>query len=228
VDTANDYRILVAEKALEILEKRIKSWSLPWPIRKREILDIINNIRRDLLRIKYSFLPSEILVESEETKRIVSASKLLMQSLLNKEVTKGFQIKSIGQKLALAEIKYSISVLLGLPKRMALGDENVPEYAVDVMGAEVTRMDKLTEKLKVTRASVGTFALTVVTNLEDIKVGQVRAVAILPPMEFHGIISEGMYSSGPLEDKYIGKRVPSKFLSNELRAKVLEIVRKKP
>ncbi|MCE4629523.1 MAG: tRNA-binding protein, partial [Desulfurococcales archaeon] len=116
-------------------------------------------------------------------------------------------------------------ILLGLPNRILLGDENHPEYAVDIVGVEVTRVEPLenTENLKVTRGSAGKAVFTIVTNLEDIKVGQVRAAAILPPAEFKGVISEAMYSSDPIDKNYIGKRVPRKLLSPEVKGKIISL-----
>jgi predicted RNA-binding protein with EMAP domain len=226
LDTANDYRILVAEDAVERLERRVKSWNLPWPIRKKEVLTDIDALRKRILKIKYSFLPAEVLLTSEELKSLVEEAKRLAGILLQQR-TSSEPLKTPSQRMALAEIRYSLGILIGLPQRIRLGDDNKPEYAVDVVGAEVSRVEKLTENLKVTRASAGPFALTVVTNLKDIRVGEVRAVAILPPVEFHGVISEAMYSSDPIDRKYIGKRVPSRLLSSELRGKVMSIVERR-
>lgn len=225
MDTANDYRFILAEDAINRIEKRVKAWNLPWPIRKREVLESIDVLRRKLLKLKYSFLPANLILESEELKDLVSSSMKLKEELIDKEKTYGMP-KNISQRMSLAEIKYSLSILIGLPQRLKLGEENKPEYAVDVVGVEVSRVEGLTEKLKVTRASAGSFALTIVTNLKEIKVGEVRAAAILPPVEFHGVISEAMYSSDPLDRKYLGRRVPSRFLSTELRAKVINIARR--
>ena len=224
MDTANDYRFILAEDAINRIEKRVKAWNLPWPIRKREVLESIDVLRKRLLKLKYSFLPANLMLKSEELKDLVSGSMKLKEELIDKERTYGMP-KNISQRMSLAELKYSLSILIGLPQRLKLGEENKPEYAVDVVGVEVSRVEDLTEKLKVTRASAGSFVLTIVTNLKEIKVGEVRAAAILPPVEFHGVISEAMYSSDPLDRKYLGRRVPSRLLSGELRAKVIDIAR---
>jgi len=79
LDTANDYRILVAEDAVERLERRVKSWNLPWPIRKKEVLTDIDALRKRILKIKYSFLPAEVLLTSEELKSLVEEAKRLLK-----------------------------------------------------------------------------------------------------------------------------------------------------
>ena len=224
MDTASDYRILVAEDAVTRLERRVKSWGLSWPLNKKKALSDIEELRKALLKLKYSYLPAEMILESSELGVIVDKAKELAGELLPKP---GYEPpRSPAAKLAVAEMRYALSILVGLPGRIRLGEENKPEYAVDVVGVEVTRVEDLTENLKATRASAGSFALTIVTNIREIKPGEVRAAAILPPVEFHGVISEAMYASGPIDGKYIGKKVPSRLLSGEVAAKVIELTRR--
>lgn len=221
MDTARDYRILVAEDAVARLERRVKSWGLPWPINRRRALEEVSAVKRSLLRLKYSYLPVDMLLESGELEGIVEGARKLAEELLPGPGAE--KPRSVGGRLALAEIRYALSILLGLPQRLRLGEENRPEYAVDVVGVEVTRVEGLTENLKVTRVSVGRAAFTIVTNIRDIRVGEVRAAAILPPAEFHGVVSEAMYASDPLERRLLGKRVPSRLLHGEVAAAVIRI-----
>jgi len=223
VDTARDYRILVAEHALGLLERRVKGWGMPWPLNKGRALELLESSRKALLRVKYSFLPADMLVASEDLASLVSNARELAGLVLPPQ---GFQVpRDARVRLALAEMRWALSILLGLPQRFKLGEENHPEYAIDVVGVEVTRVEPLTEKLKTTRASAGSFALTIVTNIPTIKVGEVRAAALLPPVEFHGVVSEAMYASEPLNDKsLVGKRVPRRMLSGEVAAQVRRLV----
>ncbi len=223
VDTARDYRVLVAEHALGLLERRVKGWGLPWPLNKGRALELLESSRKSLLKVKYSFLPADMLVESDDLARLVSNARELAGLVLPPE---GFQVpRETRVRLALAEMRWALSILIGLPQRFRLGEENHPEYAVDVVGVEVTRVEPLTERLRVTRASAGIFALTIVTNIQGIRVGEVRAAAILPPVEFHGVVSEAMYASEPLGDKgLVGKRVPRRLLSGEVAAQVRRLV----
>ena len=221
MDTAHDYRILVAEDAVERLSRRIRQWGMPWPFNRNKVVEYLEDIRKNLLKIKYSYLPANLILESEELKNMIEKTRQLKETLLPETIPK----LDGGKAFALAEMRYALLILLGLPNRILLGDENHPEYAVDIVGVEVTRVEPLenTENLKVTRGSAGKAVFTIVTNLEDIKVGQVRAAAILPPAEFKGVISEAMYSSDPIDKNYIGKRVPRKLLSPEVKGKIISL-----
>jgi len=223
VDTANDYRILVAEHALALLDRRLRQWGMPWPLNKQQALREVEEARKALLRAKYSFLPYRDLAESPEIARVAEAGRKLAEMVLPRAPAPRLEG---GKRLAFAEMRWAISILAGLPQRILLGEENHPEYAVDVVGVEVTRVERLqgTENLYFTRASAGKAAFTIVTNLDSVKPGQVRAAAILPPAEFAGVVSEAMYASDPLPERLVGKRVPRRLLSPEVRAQVIRLV----
>lgn len=226
VDTARDYRILVAEHALDLLEKRIKQWGMPWPLNKSRSLQLLAEARRRLMKVKYSFLPADMLAESDDLKALVAAAKELAGMM---QPPQGAPApREVKTRLAVAEMRWGLSILIGLPSRIRLGEGNHPEYAVDIVGVEVSRVDTLTEKLRVTRASAGGFVLTIVTNIADIRPGEVRAAAILPPVEFHGVVSEAMYGSEPLNEKtLVGRRVPRRLLSGEVAAQVRRLVERR-
>ncbi len=225
MDTGNDYRFIMAEYALSRLKQRVRQWGMPWPLNKSKALEIIESLERDVKKLRYSYLPPDLLLESETLKELTSKSKELATLVLPKQQVKMEQ----KHRLALSEIKWALLILIGLPNRIKLGTANHPVYAVDVVGVEVTRVTPLegTDNLKVTRASTGSIVFTIVTNIQDIKPGEVRAAALLPPVEFHGVISEAMYSSDPLPRELIGKRVARKYLSGELSGKILSILGKR-
>lgn len=223
MDTANDYRILMAEYALSLLERRAKQWGMPWPFKKGRALELVSSIGKTLKRIRYSYLPPEDLVASEDMQALVSLARELAGIMLPGQPVPRLEER---HKLALAEMRWALSILIGLPARIRLGPANRPEYAVDVVGAEVSRVEPLpgADRLRVTRASIGSAVFTVVTNIESIREGEVRAIAILPPAVFRGVISEAMYASEPIDGKYVGKRVPRKLLSGEVAAKVISLL----
>lgn len=221
MDTAGNYRILAAEDAVTRLSRRIRQWGMPWPFNRSRALEHLEEVKRSLLKIKYSYLPVDLILESEELKMIVEGARRLKEELLPQTVPR----LEAGKALALAEIKYALLILLGLPNRIKLGEQNHPEYAVDIVGVEVTRVARLegSERLKVTRASAGRAVFTIVTNIQDLRVGEVRAAALLPPAEFMGVVSEAMYSSNPLGREYIGRRVPRRLLSPGVKGKIISL-----
>lgn len=209
--TADDYRFLVAEDAINRLENRVKLWGLPYPLNKAAALEQVKKLKSTLMKIKYSYLPYTMLIELEDLKNLEQFARELASILLPPKTLK---LDTIATKLAVAEIRYALSILLGLRHRIALGDENNPEFAIDIVGVEVGYVEKhpKAEKLWVTKAGTEQFSLTIVTNIPSIKKGELRGIAILPPIVFFDIVSEAMYCTNPLDKSFKGKRIPSNFV----------------
>ena len=210
MDTSRDYRILVAEKAAEMLERRVRNWGLSYPLGKRHVVEAeVREVRSLVLRIKHSYLPLEYLVRDEAITQLMSKARELAKALMPPP---GWSLKE-KDRLGVAEIRWCLATLYGLKARLLLGPENYPDYAVDVVAMEVGTVMKHPSNpgLRVTKAATKTYALTVVTNILNIKEGEVRAVAILPPKVFGGVVSEGMYSSDPLTGYELGKRVRREY-----------------
>ncbi|OWJ55184.1 RNA-binding protein [Pyrodictium delaneyi] len=209
-DTRSDYRILVAEHALGMLESIIRAKKLPIPVNWKKALELHGEVRSTLMQIKFSFMPPTMLAHSEPTKKLQELSRELAAILLPREWLEKTQIDQ-KTRHTIAEIKYAIRTLYGLPARLSLGDDNDPLYAVDIECVEVLSVAKHpnADNLYITRAR-GIFTYTIVTNLKDVRKGDLRAAAILPPAELRGQLSEAMYCSrGRIEAGCtVGRRPP--------------------
>ncbi|ADI32676.1 tRNA-binding protein [Staphylothermus hellenicus] len=227
MDTANDYRFIIAEDAVNRLRKIIVNWQLPYHIDKNKALKIVDEIKSRVMRMKYSFLPITLLLSMREFEEITNYSTELSKILL--------QNKPIGSKkskyqLLISEIRYSLWILMGLKHRFRFGEQNLPEYAIDVIGAEIFLVQKHSsaDKLWVLKCGTEKFSFTVVTNIPNIRKGEVRGVAILPPVEFMGIVSEAMIATDPLPKTFKGKIIPFNRINiSDVRAKILNIVSRK-
>ena len=221
MDTSKDFRILIAEDAVSRLEKRVRVWNLPYPLNKGLAMELVKRARSRVMEIKYSFLPLGMLLESEAIRDLEAIASELAKLLLP---PKGVRIESIAHRLAVAEIRYCLWILMGLRGRLGLGEENRAEYALDVVAMEVGSVEKhpRADKLWVLRVGTEKFGLTVVTNVSGIKRGEVRGFAIAPPTEFFGIVSEGMLCTEPLPKELKGKRVPLDMIHH--RAELINLV----
>ncbi len=227
-DLRSDYRILVAEHALDILEGVVRGKRLPAPLDWRRALSLVGEARSLLNSVKYSFMPARMAATSEPALRLRDVAKSLAETLLPRGVVEQFLGKPSVRRVV-AEVKYAIRILYGLPARLALGDDNDPLYAVDIECVEVLSVAKHpnADNLYVTRAR-GLYTYTIITNLQDVRRGDVRAAAILPPVELRGQLSEAMYCSGRLDGEgcRVGRR-PSLSLVDraELERVIYQIVR---
>ncbi|ABM80234.1 RNA-binding protein [Hyperthermus butylicus] len=229
-DTRNDYRILVAEHAVSLLENIVRARRIPIPVNWHEVEALVSELRSLIVRIKYSFIPPTMLAGSEEVERVREYAGKLAKTLLSKERLAGAKLDS-KTRMAIAEARYALRTLYGLGYRLSLGDENDALHAVDIECVEVLTITKhpSAEKLFVTRAR-GVLGYTIVTNLPDVRKGELRAAAILPPREFYGEISEAMYCSGPLNTDVCkpGRRPPANLIDRgSVEAVIYNIVGRK-
>ncbi len=224
MDTANDFRILVAEDAVSRLEGIVRNRRLSLPVNWGKAVEIIRELRSRVLRIKYMYLPAHQLAHVPEIAEIRKLSVELARLVLDKDLIRRFR----PDPLVVAEARYAIRVLYGLSARILLGDENNPLYAIDIEGVEVVSIHKhpRADKLYITKAE-GLLPYTIITNISDLKRGEVRAAAMLPPAVLMGEISEAMYCSGPIDPSYKGKRPPESLLyRDEVAAKIYGLVRR--
>lgn len=225
MDTKNNYRILLAEEAVQRLERRVKTWGLPYPINKNKALELVHDIRSSLFKIKYSFLPGELLVKTDEIRALEERTRRLAELLLPKDTRLPKQARV---QLMSAELRYCLWTLLGLRNRFLRGEDDKPEYAVDIVGVEVVSVQRHSEarSLWILKAGTEKYGFTIITNIPSIKRGEIRGVAILPPAEFMGVVSEAMIATDPLPPEYKGRPIPyDKVHLSEVRNRVEEIVR---
>ena len=224
-DTPHDYRLLLIKEAVSILESIVHMWNLNYPIHKNKALKLIKSARRLTDKILYSYLPLDYLLKNDSLAELSSLAKALAKELLP---PKGVPI-NIKSKELVAEIRYSLLQMINLKSKLMLGEDNKPEYAVDIVGVEIVSVRKhpKASKLLITKGGTPSYSFTIVTNLMDVRKGEVRAAAILPPKNFFGVISEAMYCSNPIPKVWIGKRPdPDLVNTKEVAVIVEEIIKR--
>ena len=222
MDTASDFRILVAEDALGRLEGVVRNRRLSLPVNWGRAQDVLRGIRSRLLRVKYMYLPARQLAALPELREIREMSVELARLLLDKEALRKFRPDPV----VVAETRYALRILYGLRNRLLFGDDNNPLYAIDIEGVLVVSVRKHpgADKLYVTKAE-GALPYDIVTNISDIKKGEIRAAAILPPAVIMGVLSEAMYCSGPIPGEYKARRPPEDLIyRDEVVSKIYMIV----
>jgi predicted RNA-binding protein with EMAP domain len=208
----------------------VRAKRLPVPANWQRAAELVREARGLVKGMRYSFLPATMLARSEEAARLQEVVRELTGLLLNPQWLDRLRGDPRARR-PLAEARYALRTLYGLPARLALGDENDPFYAFDIECVTVTSVSRhpSADNLYVTTAR-GRLAYTIVTNLGDVRRGQLRAAAILPPREFRGVVSEAMYCSRrPLSEEEgcaPGRRPPRSLVElGEIGAVLAEIAR---
>ena len=190
MDTANNPKILVAERCVRNMEKYIGN------IRELKKDNVLKEIESKIMEIKYSY--SDFRSMAPMLKELQKLCKSVVDSLGGDRWTNKLKSMKISE-LAIAHVKFCLNILFNLEHRLQLPD--YPEYAVDIrIGAiESVMKHPHAARLKICNVNVGRI-ITVVTNIESVKEGEKLPVALLPPEEFFNVVSEGMFLSHTLKD----------------------------
>ncbi|MGQ4891799.1 MAG: hypothetical protein ACP6IP_04830 [Candidatus Njordarchaeia archaeon] len=205
-DTGNDPRLKFAEKYTEEVLKIVKSSKIPG-VKRDELNNLMENIHRLVKQIRWSYLPKKDLVENEAFQEL--QKKIEKLSGLLKGAEKEFEQK---QEMLSKVLNFMIENLRNLGRRLIeYPDEQVS--AVDYYYVKVISKEKhpKADKLYVTYVTNGEKNFRVVTNDATIKPKEIVPLAHLPPKDFMGIISEGMFIGGngiraEKDESLIGKR----------------------
>ncbi|AEC52080.1 hypothetical protein PNA2_1164 [Pyrococcus sp. NA2] len=209
-DTSKDYRLLVAEKSVELFLRTIEGAKFRGQWDKKRAVQLAKEMLPDIQALRYSYVDPEELVEMPQMKSLKEKAQEIIEALGGEDWHRKFLAqagKDEREKVEeqVAKIKFFLNTILGLDRRLKLGKINDPVIGVDIVVGEVMSVGKhpRADKLLVTNVNIGERAITVVTNDLSVKEGNRVAVALLPPRVFFGVVSEGMFlgaEEGVLKD----------------------------
>ncbi|MDK2869991.1 MAG: uncharacterized protein PWP39_1226 [Pyrococcus sp.] len=209
-DTSKDYRLLVAEKAVELFLRTIEGAKFRGQWDKKKAVQLAKEMIPDIQALRYSYIDPEELVDTPQMKSLKEKAQGIIEALGGEDWHHKFLSQATKEEREkveeqVAKIKFFLNTILGLDRRLKLGKINDPVIAVDIIVGEVMSVGKHpnADRLLVTNVNIGSKAITVVTNDLTVKEGNRVAVALLPPRNFFGIVSEGMFlgaGEGVLKD----------------------------
>jgi len=183
MDTANDFRIRLAERGLNDAERLIHNVKVQ---RRKEIARRIKGLQSDLQTVKYSYLdPDEIVSMIEPMAR--SAEEIRNE------------LKSAERDFNFKVVDYWLEYVAHLPELMKRGIIERAYEAIRYFGGEIVSRKSI-DGLWLCTVDCG-FRMEVVTNDERFKPNDSVVVAYLPPREFGKVISEGMFVPASLGKK---------------------------
>ncbi len=185
MDTANDFRLRLAEKGLRELERIVQAIRVQG---RKEILKEIRNMQSEMQIVKYCYLSPEEILELDNFKVLIEKARKLREVLKKAE-------KDYNYRLA----DYWLEYIAHLPKLMERGEISKPWEAIRFFSGEITSR-KGFDSLWLCTVDCG-FRMDVVTNSEEFKPNTYAVVAYLPPRRFGDVVSEGMFVKASLEKK---------------------------
>ncbi len=180
MDTANDFRIRLAEKGMEELEKSLSNIKLQ---RRKELVRVISKLKSEIQIVKYSYMPFQDLSEYESTVRISETAKSALEKVLSAE-------RDFHQLNA----RFWLDYLASLPSLLKRGEIGKAYEAIRYFSGEIISAVRIAENLWLCSFDCG-FKMEIVTNSHEFGAGSEAVVSFLPPRQFGNVVSEGMFVS---------------------------------
>jgi uncharacterized protein len=199
-DSSKDYRLLVTQKSIELFLRTIEGANLRGKWNKRKALTNAQNMVPEIQSLYYSYLDPEEIAKTTQINSIENEAKEIVEALGGDDWHHQFlQLVGRDEKAKLeesiAKIKFFLNIILGLKKRLKLGEINDPIIGIDILTGIISSVGNhpQTDKLLICNVNLGHRAITVVTNDLTVKDSNIVAVALLPSAVFQTITSEGMF-----------------------------------
>lgn len=199
-DTSNDYRLLVAEKSVDLFLRTIEGANLKGRWNKRKVVDNAKDMIPEIQSLYYSYLEPADLARMPQIDSLKEKANQIIEFLGGKSWYRDFlDLANKDEKSRLeesiAKIRFFLNIILNIDKRLALGPIDDPVIAIDLKVGEIVSVGghPKADNLLVCNVNIKERAITVVTNDLTVKEGNMVAIAMLPPTSFMGITSEGMF-----------------------------------
>lgn len=209
-DTSKDYRLLVADKSVELFLRAIEGANLKGKWNKKKALTSARNMTPEIQTLYYSYLDPEEMAETTQIKSLKRNADEVVRALGGEAWYQQFlELVKRDEKYKLeeviAKIKFFLNTISGIRRRLLLGKIKDPIIGIDIKTGLISSVSKHpgADKLLICNINLGERAITVVTNDLILKEGNQVAVALLPPTTFREITSEGMFlgdDEGVLKD----------------------------
>ncbi|MCK9150337.1 tRNA-binding protein [Methanobacterium alcaliphilum] len=199
-DTSKDYRLLVAEKSIDLFTRTIEGGNFKGHWKKKLAIQTAREMGRELQAIIYSYMEPQDLLVSPQISTLKEKIEKIQEYLGGEDWSKHFlELANRDEKEKLeeniAKVRFFLNTFLNLEKRISLGPINDPIIGIDIIVGEIMSVSKhpQADNLLICNVNVGLRAMTIVTNDLEVKDGNHVAISLLPPSTFMGVTSEGMF-----------------------------------
>lgn len=199
-DSSKDYRLLVAQKSVELFLRTVEGANLRGKWNKKKALKSARDMVPEIQSLYYSYLDPLEISKTPQISSLEDGALEIIDALGGEDWHHQFlELAARGEKDKLTEsvakIKFFLNTISCLKRRLQLGEINDPVIAIDIVTGLVSSAGKhpQSDKLLICNVNLGERAVTVVTNDLTVKDGNHVAVALLPPAVFQGVTSEGMF-----------------------------------
>ncbi len=198
VGIETDARIMLAEGIVKRFNDMVKNRHIPLSMDRQKVISRLSEINSKLMALKWSYKPLDKVLQSKELreieifiKDIFDAFPVKWEEMLTSRGLEGRQ--TTGLLLFIRDFFYR------LRERLTKGLSDDFADTIDILVGEIQTIEKADGGTWKCMVSDGQARYYVITNISELKKGDILPIAKLPPQAIHGIYSEGMFMSAPKE-----------------------------
>lgn len=192
MDTAEDPRFAVLERALLDLKGIFERGRLKAQFPREQAVERAERAHAALMELKWTHAEPEALREMDAFARLLGAADAVEELLGGRD----FPDRIAEQAVWVARTRWALSQVRSFGDRLELPGDGWETAVEAAVGRVVSTSDHPeADQLLVTRVAAGR-SLRVVTNDTSVEKDDRVGVALLPPVELRGVVSEGMFLGG--------------------------------
>ncbi|MHA2273325.1 MAG: hypothetical protein ACXACI_15810 [Candidatus Hodarchaeales archaeon] len=209
-ESAKDPRVLLAERTIDVLQENFRhKIPIRLEISKPDLQKVLSGAKSAIMTVKYSYQSPSDLAKDENVLKLVTLGQRLLKQISHAKTPE------TPSNLALSRIEWALRFLAKLADYFK-DDIYTLGRSVDVKVARIQNVRPIKKSkgtLIVCQVHDGERVLMVVTNLIHVKVGMNLAIAMVPPSEVGGHISEAMFVSDIVRPEPIGSILNEKEMN---------------
>ncbi|HUU77076.1 MAG TPA: hypothetical protein VMX55_01935 [candidate division Zixibacteria bacterium] len=206
----SDARIVLAEGIVKYFTQMVQSRKIPLTMNRQKILTRLSEINSKLMALKWSYKPLEQILLSKELRSIEIYMKEIFDSFPEKW-EEMLNSRGIDGRLTAGTLSFIKYFFYTMRERLSKGFTNDFAKTIDITCGEIQSIEKVEGNNWKCLVADGIARYNVLTNIAELKKGDVVPIGKLPPQIIHGVYSEGMFLGGSggirkLSKDEIGKR----------------------
>ena len=191
----SDARIVLAEGIIKYFTNLVQNKRIPLTMNRQKILTRLSETNSKLMALKWSYKPLEQVLHSKELREIEIYIKEIFDSFPERW-DETLDSRGKEGKLSAGILIFIRNFFYTMRERLSKGFSNDFANTFDIICGEIQQIEKAEGNTWKCVVADGTARYTVLTNIADLKKGDVVPIGRLPPQIIHGVYSEGMFLGG--------------------------------
>ena len=188
----SDVRLILADGIVDYFTQMVKNKRIPLTMNRQLILTRLSEVKSKLMALKWSYKPLEQVLLSKELRNVEIYIKEIFDSFPEKW-EEMLTSRGLDGKHTAGTLVFIRDFFYTMRERITKGFSEDYADTIDIVCGEIQSIEKIDANNWKCLVADGRARYNVLTNIQELKKGDIVPIAKLPPQIVHGIYSEGMF-----------------------------------